>query len=220
MIFKRKSSDGDGAARDDSASSLLAAGAPTTRPLTRPALPEGIKPTPAAAKGPAIPVTRPDLPRRVVDIPAMPRRIDRPPAPAAESKKLIVGREIRLNGHISACERLIVEGTVEAALTDCRTIEVADAGTFKGSAQVESAEISGRFDGTLTVRERLLIHSTGRVTGTVHYGRIEIEQGGEINGEVKSLGTAAASRLGAALPAAEPAQPAPVAEAGAGAGAE
>jgi len=220
MIFKRKSSDGDGAARDDSASSLLAAGAPATRPLTRPALPEGIKPTPAAAKGPAIPVTRPDLPRRVVDIPAMPRRIDRPPAPAAESKKLIVGREIRLNGHISACERLIVEGTVEAALTDCRTIEVADAGTFKGSAQVESAEISGRFDGTLTVRERLLIHSTGRVTGTVHYGRIEIEQGGEINGEVKSLGTAAASRLGAALPAAEPAQPAPVAEAGAGAGAE
>jgi len=205
MIFKRKSSDGDGVARDDSASSLLAAGTPAAKPFTRPALPEGIKPAAGAPKGPAAPLARPDLPRRVVDIPAVPRRIDRPAAPAAESKKLIVGREIRLNGHISACERLIVEGTVEAALTDCRTIEVADAGTFKGSAQVESAEISGRFEGTLTVRERLLIHSSGRVTGTVHYGRIEIEQGGEINGDVKSLGSAAAPRLVATPPSAEPA---------------
>jgi cytoskeletal protein CcmA (bactofilin family) len=218
MIFKRKSSDGDGVSRSEPPGSLLATGTPPGKPFTRPILPEGpARPAATPAMGPAIPVTRADLPRRVVDIPAVPRRIDRPAAPAGESKKLIVGREIRLNGHISACERLVVEGTVEAALTDCRTIEVADAGTFKGSAQVESAEISGRFDGSLTVRERLLIHSTGRVTGTVHYGRLQIEQGGEINGDVKSLGAAGVPRLVTAPVSAESAaaEPAAAVEAGA-----
>jgi cytoskeletal protein CcmA (bactofilin family) len=76
-------------------------------------------------------------------------------------------------------------------LSDCRTIEVLDTGTFKGSAEIESAEISGQLEGNLTVRQRLLIRSTGRVIGTVRYGRIEIEQGGEINGDVRSLGTTA-----------------------------
>ncbi|MFI5020584.1 MAG: polymer-forming cytoskeletal protein [Alphaproteobacteria bacterium] len=201
MIFKRKKSDGDGSSRDEQPASLLGTGTPMAKPFARPALPEGAaRPVAMPAKTPAMPAPRVDLPRRVVDIPGVARRVERPTAPS-ESKKLIVGREIYLNGHISACERLVVEGTVEAELTDCRTIEVADSGTFKGSAQVESAEISGRVEGSLTVRERLLIHSSGRVTGTVHYGRIEIEQGGEINGDVKSLGaaaTAAPARLVAA----------------------
>jgi len=191
MIFKRKKSDGDGSSQDELPSSLLGTGTPGARPFARSTLPEALaRPAAMPAKTPAMPAPRADLPRRVVDIPAVARRVERPAAPS-DSKKLIVGRDIYLNGHISACERLVVEGTVEAELTDCRTIEVADSGTFKGSAQVESAEISGRVEGSLTVRERLLIHSSGRVTGTVHYGRIEIEQGGEINGDVKSLGAAA-----------------------------
>lgn len=151
------------------------------------------KPLSVAPKMPT-PLGRNDVPRRVIDIPNAPRRGERPSSatPAAgEGKKLIVGREICLNGHISACERLIVEGRVEAELTDCRTIEIAESGTFKGTAEVDSAEISGRFDGTLTVHEKLSIRSAGQVTGTVRYGRIEIEQGGEINGDVKSLATAA-----------------------------
>src|SRR5262245_2086770 len=39
---------------------------------------------------------------------------------------------------------------------------------------VEEAEISGIYDGELSVRKRLLIRSTGRVSGTVRYGEIEI----------------------------------------------
>jgi cytoskeletal protein CcmA (bactofilin family) len=37
------------------------------------------------------------------------------------------------------------------------------------------------------VRENLLIRGTGRVSGTVRYGRLHIEDGGEINGDVKSI---------------------------------
>jgi len=101
-----------------------------------------------------------------------------------EGKKLIVGREIELKGNISACDKLVVEGRVEAELTDCRQIEISATGTFKGSADIEIAEISGGFEGTLTAREILIVRSTGRITGSVRFGKLEIERGGEMVGDI------------------------------------
>ncbi|MGB6756847.1 MAG: polymer-forming cytoskeletal protein, partial [Xanthobacteraceae bacterium] len=60
-------------------------------------------------------------------------------------------------------------------------------GIFKGAAEITAAEISGQYEGSLTVRENLLVRTTGRVSGTVYYGRLHIEDGGEINGDVKSV---------------------------------
>ena len=101
-----------------------------------------------------------------------------------EGKKLIVGREIELSGNISACDKLVVEGRVEAELQDCRQIEIASTGTFKGSAAIDMAEISGNFEGTLTARDILIVRSTGRITGTVRFGKLEIERGGEVVGDI------------------------------------
>jgi cytoskeletal protein CcmA (bactofilin family) len=101
-----------------------------------------------------------------------------------EGKKLIVGREIELSGNISACDKLVVEGRVEAELQDCRQIEIASTGTFKGSAAIDMAEISGQFEGTLTARDILIVRSTGRITGRVRFGKLEIERGGEVVGDI------------------------------------
>ena len=101
-----------------------------------------------------------------------------------EGKKLTVGREIQLSGNISACDKLVVEGRVEAELKDCRQIEIASTGTFKGSAAIDMAEISGNFEGTLTARDILIVRSTGRITGTVRFGKLEIERGGEVVGDI------------------------------------
>ena len=101
-----------------------------------------------------------------------------------EGKKLIVGREIELSGNISACDRLIIEGRVEAELEECREIEIATTGTFQGTASIETAEVSGTFDGSLTVRDILIVRSTGRVTGSIRFGKLEVERGGEIVGEI------------------------------------
>jgi hypothetical protein len=48
-----------------------------------------------------------------------------------------------------------------------------------------NAEIAGTFEGTLNVRQKLWIRATGKVSGTVRYGRIEIEEGGQIAGEIQ-----------------------------------
>jgi cytoskeletal protein CcmA (bactofilin family) len=102
-----------------------------------------------------------------------------------ESRCLSVGRGISLSGEIKSCDKLFIEGIVEADMTNCRIIEIAEGGLFKGSASIEEAEVRGRFEGNLVVRKRLLIKATGQVSGTIHYGQIEIECGGKIFGDIQ-----------------------------------
>jgi cytoskeletal protein CcmA (bactofilin family) len=155
---------------------------------------------PAAAAGPLRPPVLPPRPAPESSrsgIEAIPRRMEAPPTPAppialkreAETRKLIVGREISLSGEITSCDRLVVEGSVEANLANCRDIEISESGVFKGSASIEDAEVRGRFEGVLHVRRRLLIRASGRVTGTVRYGQVEIECGGQISGDVQAQPT-------------------------------
>ena len=107
---------------------------------------------------------------------------------AATSQKLIVGQGISLSGEITACDRLVVEGKVKVVLNKTRAIEITETGAFTdGKAEVEEAEISGIYEGELTVRGRLLIRATGKVDGTIRYGELEVERGGKLGGSLALL---------------------------------
>ncbi|MGF1610565.1 MAG: polymer-forming cytoskeletal protein [Kiloniellales bacterium] len=108
-------------------------------------------------------------------------------------RKLVVGHGIRLAGEIKKCETLVVEGHIEADLNDCSSLEINQSGEFLGSAVVDAAEISGRFDGSLTVRGRLLLRASGELRGTIRYADLEIERGGRIAGDVDLLSQAGES---------------------------
>jgi cytoskeletal protein CcmA (bactofilin family) len=106
--------------------------------------------------------------------------------------KLIVGPNIKLKGvEITDCDTLVVEGRVEATM-DSRVIQIAERGAFKGSAEIDIAEIRGEFDGELTVRQKLVIYATGKVSGKIRYGKVVIEEGGQLAGDVQ-VGTASAA---------------------------
>ncbi len=101
-----------------------------------------------------------------------------------EGSKLIVGPDVKLKGvEITDCDTLVVEGRVESAL-DSRVIQIAEHGVFNGTASIDIAEVRGRFDGELTARKQLVIHASGRVSGKIRYGKIKIEEGGEISGDI------------------------------------
>jgi cytoskeletal protein CcmA (bactofilin family) len=100
--------------------------------------------------------------------------------------KLTVGPNIKLKGvEITDCDTLVVEGSVEATM-DSRVIQISERGSFKGSAEIDIAEIHGLFEGNLTVRQKLVIYASGKVTGRVRYGKVVIEEGGQLSGEIES----------------------------------
>lgn len=117
-------------------------------------------------------------------------------APAEEPRgsRLIVGPDIKLKGvEITDCDTLVVEGRVEASM-DSRVVQIAETGVFLGTVGIDVAEIRGRFEGELTARKHLIIHATGRVSGKIRYGRITIEEGGELAGDVSTTRAAGETR--------------------------
>ena len=101
-----------------------------------------------------------------------------------DGKILTVGGGITVTGEINACDTLVVEGTVEATLSAGRKLDISPTGTFTGRAEVEHAVVAGLFDGELIVHDRLHVAAGGSVRGTVRYGKLEIEAGGELHGDV------------------------------------
>ena len=115
--------------------------------------------------------------------------------------RLIVGPDVKLKGaEILDCDTLVVEGRVEATM-DSRVIRIAEKGSFAGKVSIDIAEILGTFEGELTARSQLIIHSTGRVSGTIRYGKLVIDEGGELCGDINVLSEKAASQ---ARPVIEP----------------
>lgn len=120
-----------------------------------------------------------------------------PSAPAASDftavgdRCLRIGRGINMSGEIDACDHLLVEGTVEAALKGAKVLEIAESGTFYGTVEIEEATIAGRFEGDITVNGRLTISATGTITGSIAYRELEVQAGAMVDGRMTPLKTPA-----------------------------
>ncbi len=121
------------------------------------------------------------------------------PADTPQSR-LIVGRNIKLRGvEIDDCDTLVVEGRVEATMVS-REIQITESGAFSGKVDVDVAEIRGAFQGEMTARTKLVIHASGRVNGKIRYGKMLVQAGGAISGDIGASAGEAATPLRAALP--------------------
>src|SRR5215472_11029471 len=101
--------------------------------------------------------------------------------------KLIVGPNIKLKGvEIDDCDTLVVEGRVEATMVS-RAIQIAENGAFNGKVDVDVAEVRGEFQGEMTARKKLVVHASGRVSGKIRYGRMLVQEGGVMSGDIGAL---------------------------------
>jgi cytoskeletal protein CcmA (bactofilin family) len=123
----------------------------------------------------------------------------------AERRTMVIGRGISVHGTIQDAERLEVQGIVEAKMIHATELAIAQGGMFRGEVEVEDAEIAGTIDGTLTARGALIVRATGRVLGTARCRRLQVEDGGQITGQIQMI-------TEAERPAAPPPAEAPKAE--------
>lgn len=160
----------------------------------RPSDPKDQKPMPS--RQPPLgtqPMSGQSAPIASARIPIPPASPTEPAAPAtsahaaAEGSKLSIGVNINLKGvEISNCDVLVIEGNVEATINS-KVMDIAKPGRLNGTAIIDVAEIHGDFSGELTARTKLVVHGTGRVTGTIRYGKLVVAEGGTLTGELKQL---------------------------------
>ena len=150
--------------------------------------PAPAKDAPAMSRPPLSPssITPPVPPGGAPRPGAMPpaRPVSRDPS---DRRTLVVGRGISVQGTILDAERLVVEGTVEATMLQAMELSITQGGVFKGVVEVEDVEIGGTIDGTVTARGSLIVRATGRVLGTARCRRLQVEDGGQITGNIEMI---------------------------------
>ena len=107
-----------------------------------------------------------------------------------ENRTLTVGRSIKLRGEIAACDHLIVEGEVDAETAAAAKLEISREGTVRGNATVDTASVTGTFEGKLAVKGLLFVEAGGKVSGEVTCGELEVRRGGKVEGSLAYSGKA------------------------------
>lgn len=123
--------------------------------------------------------------RRVTEIPNL--NTVRAMESEAGGKALTIGRQIKVSGEISGCERLVVEGEVDATIVGLTHLDIAASGRVGGKAEVDNANVHGLFDGVLTVRGHLEIAPGASVRGTIAYRSVTVAHGAKLAGTVTVL---------------------------------
>jgi cytoskeletal protein CcmA (bactofilin family) len=178
---------------------------------------------PEPAKDPSKPTPRPNPLATSAPIPASPAPMGatpaRTPVPAAseaaaaapgsepKGSKLSIGPNINLKGvEISNCDVIVIEGNVDATINS-KIMEIGQPVRLNATAIIDVAEIHGVFSAELTARTKLVVHATGRVTGTARYGKLVVAEGGTLTGELKQLDVAADREASSTAPSASSARP-------------
>ena len=104
------------------------------------------------------------------------------PRPVASSAGTfsVIGADIVIRGNVSATADLHVDGTVEGDIA-CASLVQGESSRVEGAIEAETARLSGRVKGTITVRELVILRSA-RIEGDVHYDTLTIEQGANVEG--------------------------------------
>lgn len=99
-----------------------------------------------------------------------------------------IGRGIRIKGEVTGTEDLFVDGQVEGKLnlTTNSCLTVGPNGDVKADLTAREIVVRGKVEGRVTARDKLLIGSTGQITGEVQTDRLAIEDGALLSGKVQA----------------------------------
>ena len=101
---------------------------------------------------------------------------------------LFVGEGVVLKGNFEVPDIASVSGTIEGELS-AKQVIVESTGTIRGKVTGEMIDIRGEVVEYLASTQSLIIRSTGKVSGAIHYSEIEIEKGGHIHGDLHIAGS-------------------------------
>jgi cytoskeletal protein CcmA (bactofilin family) len=99
---------------------------------------------------------------------------------------LIIGEGAVLKGDVKSGRHVEIWGYVEGGVNATEVV-VQEGGKLFGQVKSETAEIRGAVQGDVRVQQLIVIRSTGAASGTIKYGRMSMEEGGELTASVRNI---------------------------------
>ena len=95
-----------------------------------------------------------------------------------------LGPRDTLQGRLEIQGDLKVHGTVEGELKASGDVAVESTATVQATIEGASVSVRGQVTGNVTARRRLTIGGSGHLNGDVRVGRLTVEDGATLNGNV------------------------------------
>jgi cytoskeletal protein CcmA (bactofilin family) len=105
---------------------------------------------------------------------------------STKDKSIFIGSGVVFKGSISAPNQAVISGSVEGDLT-AKDVLIGATGVVSGKTEAEFIDVKGELNETIASKNVLIVRSTGKVSGDVAYGELEIERGGKIKGNMKQV---------------------------------
>lgn len=91
-------------------------------------------------------------------------------------------------GDIQSSGFFRIDGTVEGDITSPARVVVGKGGMIKGVLHCDNADIEGKVEGEIIVKETLTLRATAVINGDIKTSELVVEPGAELNGNCNMQG--------------------------------
>ncbi len=108
------------------------------------------------------------------------------PTPTSSPEQVIsiIGPGLRIVGDCDTTDTIRIEGHIEGSVRAHKAVVIGKAGRVNGDIHTQDAVIAGTVKGALIVESRLELQSTCHIDGEISAARLQLEEGGVVNGTI------------------------------------
>lgn len=104
-------------------------------------------------------------------------------------------QDTHIEGTIRTSSDIRIEGTLVGNLECQAKLIIGASGSVTGEVVCRTAMIEGTFQGTLRVSELLEVRETAKVNGEIAYGKLKIDAGATLTGQLSMADTPRAAQV-------------------------
>jgi cytoskeletal protein CcmA (bactofilin family) len=95
------------------------------------------------------------------------------------------GKSSVFNGRMTSEGIFRLDGKVEGEIFHSGTLIIGETAVIKGKLEVDALTLNGRVEGEVTAKDRLEIHSKGKLYGTISTPVLVVQEGGIFEGNCR-----------------------------------
>jgi len=105
-----------------------------------------------------------------------------------DSKLVLVGSGVRVEGRIDGAESADVSVTLSGTLKSSR-ININTSGSFNGDMTGQDVVISGNVEGEITSEDTIIVNQSAKIKGTIEYSSLQVSYGAKLEGSLRHRGS-------------------------------
>ena len=105
-----------------------------------------------------------------------------------DSKLVLVGSGVRVEGRIDGAESADVSGSLSGTLKSSR-ININTSVSFNGDMTGQDVVISGNVEGEITSEDTIIVNQSAKIKGTIEYSSLQVSYGAKLEGSLRHRGS-------------------------------